>query len=148
MTAIDTAACVRDVMTTRLVTVTPDDSLVAAWELMARGDIHHLPVIEGRRCVSLLDDRVVATALAGIVTRPRRRIRDVMAARVHCILPTDSLKRAAEVMDLERATALPVVDDAMNLVGLVTDRDIVHAVAQGFALAPSRHSRRPARRTA
>ena len=136
MTTTHSVACVSDVMTTRLVTVSPDDSLVAAWELMARGDIHHLPVAVGRRCVSLLDDRVVATALAALIPRPRQRVRDVMPARVHCILPTDPLQRAAEVMHLEHATALPVVDDAMNLVGLVTDRDLVRAIAQGFVVAP------------
>lgn len=65
--------------------MTPDDSLVAAWELMARGDIHHLPVAVGRRCVSLLDDRVVATTLATIVP-VAPAVREVMPARVQCIL--------------------------------------------------------------
>lgn len=51
-------------------------------------------------------------------------------------------------MHLERATALPVVDDAMNLVGLVTYRDLVRAVAQCVALTPSDRTHSPARRTA
>ncbi|HWL35585.1 MAG TPA: CBS domain-containing protein [Frankiaceae bacterium] len=36
-------------------------------------------------------------------------------------------------MELEHATALPVIDGATSLVGLVTDHDIVHAVARGIA---------------
>lgn len=132
-TATVPTLCVNDVMTTRLVTVTPEDSLVSAWELMARGDLHHLPVTVGRRCVSLLDDRVLATALAGPIARPRRLVHEVMPARVHRILPTDSLRRAAEIMQMERATALPVVDETGNLVGIVTDRDLVRVFADGLA---------------
>jgi CBS domain-containing protein len=122
---------VADVMSRTLVTVTPTESLLAAWELMARGDIHHLPVVAGGRCVSVVDDRLVAGALANPLARPRRRVADVMPARVHCVLPDTTVRRAAEIMADERTTAVPVVDEHMRLVGLVTDRDVVAAVARG-----------------
>lgn len=122
---------VRDVMAARLVTVAPTDSLLAAWELMARGDIHHLPVVVNGRCLSVVDDRLVAGALANPLARPRRRVADVMPPRVHCVLPTSSLRRAVEIMATERVTAVPVVDERMTLLGIVTDRDVVGAVARG-----------------
>lgn len=124
---------VADVMAVRLVTVGPDESLLSAWELMARGDIHHLPVVLNGRCLSVLDDRIVAGALANPLARPRRRVADVMPPRVHCVLADTSLRRAAAIMRDERATAVPVVDEKMALVGLVTDRDVVGAVAAGLA---------------
>jgi predicted transcriptional regulator len=122
---------VADVMAVRLVTVAPTDSLVSAWELMSRGDIHHLPVVLNGRCLSVVDDRTVAAALANPLARPRRRVADVMPPRVHCVLIDTTLRRAAEIMHLERVTAVPVVDGHMRLVGLVTDRDVVTAVAAG-----------------
>jgi CBS-domain-containing membrane protein len=125
---------VADVMAVHLVTIAPTDSLLAAWELMARGDIHHLPVVVNGRCLSVVDDRVVAGALANPLARPRRRVADVMPPRVHCVLPDTPLSRAAEIMHLERVTAVPVVDEHMALVGLVTDRDVVVAVATGACL--------------
>lgn len=121
---------VDDVMAVHLVTVSPTDSLVSAWELMARGDIHHLPVVVHGRCLSVLDDRAVAGALASPLARPRRRVADVMPPRVHCVLPGTSLRRVAEIMVLERATAVPVVDERMRIVGLVTDRDVVAAASR------------------
>lgn len=135
MTSLDTTTApptVADVMARRLVVVAPGDSLVSAWELMARGDIHHLPVVDvAGRCLAVLDDRVVAGALANPLARPRRRVCDVMAPRVHCVLADTPLRRAAEIMRAERTTAVPVVDERMRLLGLVTDRDLVTAVASG-----------------
>jgi len=128
-----TEPCVREIMTTSLVTVTPADSLLSAWELMSRGDIHHLPVVVGGQCVGMLDDRLIAADLARPVIGPRRRVADAMPQRVHCILPDTAVRRAAEMMRDERLTALPVVDETMRLVGLVTDRDMVGVVARGAA---------------
>ncbi len=125
------ATLVADVMSRRLIAVGPDDSLLSAWELMARGDIHHLPVVVNGRCLSVVDDRIIAGALANPLARPRRRVADVMPARVHCVLADMPVRHAAEIMRDERATAVPVVDAHMNIVGLVTDRDVVAAVADG-----------------
>ena len=124
---------VADVMSRALVTVAPTDSLLAAWELMSRGDIHHLPVVAGGRCLSVVDDRLVAGALANPLARPRRRVADVMPPRVHCVLPDTTVRRAAEIMAGEQTTAVPVVDEHLRLVGLVTDRDVVAVVARGAA---------------
>jgi CBS domain-containing protein len=130
---IDTATTVADVMSVRLVTVAPNESLLAAWELMARGGIHHLPVVVNGRCLAVVDDRTVAGALANPLALPHRLVTDVMPSRVHCILPETTLRRAAEIMHDEQVTAVPVVDQHMTLVGLVTDRDLVAAVAAGSA---------------
>jgi CBS domain-containing protein len=124
---------VSEIMTTALVTVTPTESLVSAWELMSRGDIHHLPVVAGGRCVGLLDDRVIAADLARPLLGARRRVSDAMPRRVHCVLPDTPVRRAAEMMRDEHLTAIPVVDTTMKLVGLVTDRDMVGVVARGAA---------------
>ena len=119
-----------DVMSRLLVTVRPDESLLAAWELLSRGEIHHLPVVSGERCVSVVDDRIVAAAVANPLVTRRRRIAEVMPKRVHCVLPDTPLRRIAEILRVERATAVPVVDEHMRLLGIVTDRDVVYAVAE------------------
>jgi CBS domain-containing protein len=128
-----TAPNVSEVMTTTLVTVAPTDSLVSAWELMSRGDIHHLPVVADGRCVGVLDDRMIAADLARPPLGRRRRVSDAMPPRVHCILPDTPVRRAAEMMRDEHLTALPVVDATMRLLGIVTDLDMVRVVARGIA---------------
>lgn len=128
-----TDTCVREIMTTSLVTVAPTDSLVSVWELMSRGGIHHLSVVVGGRCVGLIDDRVIAADLARPVLGNRRRVSDAMPPRVHCIRPETTVREAARMMRDEGLTAIPVVEGPMRLVGLVTDRDIVAVVARGAA---------------
>ena len=122
-----------DVMSDVVVTVTPADSLLAAWELLWRGGFHHLPVVgSDGRCLSLLDDRLVAGSLVATYGLTRRRVADIMPARVHCITAGSSLGEAAEIMHQDRATALPVVDERMHLIGIVTDSDVVAVVARMF----------------
>ncbi|HWL37994.1 MAG TPA: CBS domain-containing protein [Frankiaceae bacterium] len=120
---------VSSVMTRLLVTVGPDESVYAAWDLLSRGRIHHLPVVVQGRCVAVVEDRAVAAAIAGPIASGRHRVADVMPSRVHCVLPDTPVRRVAEIMALEETTAVPVVDEHMELLGLVTHRDVVRAVA-------------------
>lgn len=128
--AVTTDTSVAEIMSTSLLTVAPTDSLVSAWELMSRGDIHHLPVVVGGRCVGMLDDRVIAADLSRPLLWQRRYVSDAMPPRVHCILADTTVRRAAQMMLDEHLTAMPVVDGTMRLVGLVTDRDMVGVVAR------------------
>jgi CBS domain-containing protein len=54
-------------------------------------------------------------------------VRDVMSANVECCTPQTELQYVARMMAERDCGAIPVVDsmDAMHVVGMVTDRDIV-----------------------
>jgi CBS domain-containing protein len=58
-------------------------------------------------------------------------IQEVMSSEVQYVGPTDTIRRAAQLMDEFKVGALPVLDgDA--LVGMITDRDIVvRSIAKG-----------------
>jgi CBS domain-containing protein len=61
------------------------------------------------------------------------QIRDIMTRDVQVVAPSDSIRRAAELMDSLNVGVLPVCDGG-NLVGVVTDRDItVRATSTGRA---------------
>jgi CBS domain-containing protein len=65
------------------------------------------------------------------------RISEVMTRGVEVIRPSESLQRAAQVMDELNVGALPVCE-GKELVGMITDRDItVRATAAG--LEPTQH---------
>jgi CBS domain-containing protein len=59
--------------------------------------------------------------------------RDVMTREPACCQPTDSLVRVAQTMKSEDVGAIPIVEgSSRQLVGMVTDRDIVvKALASG-----------------
>jgi CBS domain-containing protein len=58
-------------------------------------------------------------------------VRDVMTTRPLCAAPDTPLNQVAELMDAEDVGAIPVLDGD-QLVGMITDRDIiVRAIAKG-----------------
>jgi CBS domain-containing protein len=52
------------------------------------------------------------------------RVRDAMAHTISTATPADTIRRVAELMKLEDAGCIPIVEGDL-LVGVVTDRDIV-----------------------
>ena len=52
---------------------------------------------------------------------------EVMTPNPVCCLPTDSVKRAAELMKREKVGPIPVIENEQTrkLVGMITDRDLV-----------------------
>lgn len=59
---------------------------------------------------------------------------EVMTPNPVCCLPTDSVKRAAELMKRENVGPIPVIENEQTrkLVGIITDRDlVVKVIAEG-----------------
>ncbi|MFL6657679.1 MAG: CBS domain-containing protein [Massilia sp.] len=60
-------------------------------------------------------------------------IQEVMTRDVHSVSPTDSVRKAAQLMDQYNVGSIPVCDGS-KLVGMITDRDItVRSTAAGHA---------------
>ena len=132
---------VREVMTTRLVTVTPDDTLSHAVSLFRQYQFHHLPVVragrkqaetqgtqrrtrdalpvlEGLLTSSDIDLEVaMGTEHSGDALRQpwqERRVAEVMHRATMRVTPTTSVAAAAQIMVERGLNYLPVVeyDDA------------------------------------
>ncbi|MBW6474607.1 MAG: CBS domain-containing protein [Anaerolineaceae bacterium] len=59
---------------------------------------------------------------------------EVMTPNPVCCLPTDSVKRAAELMKRENVGPIPIIENEQTrkLVGIITDRDLVlKVIAEG-----------------
>ena len=67
------------------------------------------------------------------------RARDIMSSPVHTVRPTATVESAAELITAKAVTALPVVDTADRLVGMVSESDLLrHRVPAD----PTAHVRR------
>src|SRR3954451_1476938 len=67
------------------------------------------------------------------------RGKDIMSSPVHTVVQTASVESAAQLMAAKAVTALPVVDATGNLVGMVSESDLLwHRVPTD----PSAHMRR------
>src|SRR5690348_652642 len=60
------------------------------------------------------------------------KVSDVMTTEVETVQMNSTLEEAASIMKVENVGAIPVVDEDNDLVGIITDRDIVvRCVAEG-----------------
>jgi CBS domain-containing protein len=59
------------------------------------------------------------------------KINEVMTERPRAVTPQTSVREAARLMEEEDVGSLPVVDEGVRLVGIVTDRDVALRVVAG-----------------
>jgi len=78
---------VRDIMTTDVVTVTPDHSIPQCMALMSARGIRHLPVVERGKVIGVLS---VRDLLKAVVAHHERCIRDLEAERMTTLNPNVS----------------------------------------------------------
>jgi CBS domain-containing protein len=118
---------VGDLMTTAVLTVKPTDRVASAWREMKEGDIRHLPVLNDKGAVvGILSDRDLLRALGeGWEERP---VSDCMTSEVLVVRPQTSAREATMLMLEYKVSSVPVVDDAGELVGLVTETDFLSAL--------------------
>lgn len=127
---------VQDLMTTTLVTVTPDTSVHTARALMQQRKIRHLPVLEHGQLVGIISDRLLRTVLPSPATSlsvwevnyllDRLTVGEVMTQFVMTVTPETLASEAVSRMLGQKVGALPVVEDG-RLVGILTRTDILRA---------------------
>ncbi|GAA1256747.1 hypothetical protein GCM10009677_03690 [Sphaerisporangium rubeum] len=124
-----------DVMSRDVVTVTPDESPLMAWELMRRARVHHVPVIgEDQRLYGVLTTEILAMEWQGSPAGlSRRQVRDLLPyGRVPRVVREEPLDCVAAAMLDAGLDAVSVVDEKGRAVGLITAVDILKAVAGRF----------------
>jgi CBS domain-containing protein len=120
---------VREIMTTRVNTCRPEDTLNVAARMMWEDDIGAVPVVDGDRGVlGMLTDRDLCMAA---YTRglPLTAISasDVMSKKIYSCKPSVTLAQAEQLMREHQVRRLPVVDDDNQLVGILTLNDLARA---------------------
>lgn len=130
---------VSEIMSTKVQSLHPKDTLATARQLFDDYDIHHLPVHvmgEVKGIVSLGDllflqgfpqhsfDKFLKEKIFSTTT-----IDEVMTARPYTIDAEDQLSAALDIMVSKRVNALPVKRDG-ELVGLLTSYDLLKYLQQ------------------
>lgn len=128
-----------DVMSRSLVVVDAEDSVLIAWEVLTTAGVHHLPVLREGRLLGVVSDRDLAVEwLVGPLARARRRTGEVVTRRPVRVRPEDSLGHVAEAMRATGTDCVAVTTPDGGLLGLITSRDVVAAVAGDRARPPHR----------
>jgi len=101
-----------------VVTVSPDQTVAEAVELMRAHQISGLPVVEGKKLVGIITGRDVRFADANL------KVRDVMTKDVITASEDITIEKAKEILHRHRIEKLPIVNSKGELKGLITFKDI------------------------
>ncbi len=114
-------------------TVSPEDTLTKAADIMRESGFNHLPVVEGGKLAGILSDTDLRNASLpsgkeGPAPRNQpQKVREVMKTDVWSLTPEDSLEDAFLIIRRRKFGSLPVLSGD-RLVGIITKIDLLNAV--------------------
>ena len=147
---------VRDVMSTPVWTLRPDDKIEQAADVLADKDVGALPVVDDGVLLGMLrDDDLIASearvhvptfinflglgmAFPGEMKHLERELKKIAGATVRDVMQTDpptvnpdaTLEDVATIMHDRGVNSLPVVDADNKVVGMIARADVVRFIAR------------------
>ncbi len=105
-----------------VITVSPDDTLLTAFQRMRVADISQVPVIEDGRCAGVLDEFDLLRAVHGDPSAFHSAVRGAMTSRLETV-PCDANLNA--VYDILDRGLVALVTDGDSFLGLITRSDVL-----------------------
>ena len=114
------------IMTRQVLTMHPDQLVSDAYDIIRQKRYHHLPVVnEDNRLVGIITSFDLMRMEVCPEEYAQYKVADVMTRRVAYLSPEDQIGAAAEVFMKHLFHGLPICDENMKLVGIVTTHDIL-----------------------
>jgi acetoin utilization protein AcuB len=129
------ALVARDLMTSPVIWLPSDSTLLDAWTVMKRKGIHHIPVtsVHGTLVGMISNHDLLPHAheldsidSPGSFAGPT--LARVMSSRVLSATPTTEIREIAHAMLDEQVGAIPILNDSRHLVGILTTSNILRAI--------------------
>ena len=115
---------VKDIMSTKIVSISPNESAALAARLLSRYNIGALPVCKEGKLRGMLTDRDIVLRCVALEEEPHvTKVADIMTRRVVSVSADESVQRASELMAKEQVRRLPV-EDKGRLVGMLSLGDL------------------------
>ena len=117
------------------VVVDENTSIMKATQLMKEHRIRRVPVVKDGKLVGIVSDRDIKEAAPSKATSldvhelyyllSEIKIKDIMTPDPLVLVETDSVERAAVIMLENKISGLPVINDQREVVGIITQSDIL-----------------------
>jgi CBS domain-containing protein len=131
---------VRDWMSCKVITVTPETTLPAVEQLMVSKTIRRVPVVDNGRLVGIVTYGDIRNARPSAVSSlniwelnyliTRIKMSEIMTRDPITVSPETTIGEAAQKMLANMISGLPVLDSQGHLVGIITESDIFRLVAR------------------
>lgn len=134
---------IKDVMTTQVITIAPDDVMEKVRDIFEHYNIHHVPVVKLREVVGIISREDYFRIIHGFCMHQSHKndsyndallrsllVEEVMSQHVITLKPEDALAQAADFFRKNAFHAIPVVDEQHGLVGIITTYDLINCAFQ------------------
>lgn len=113
------------IMTTSVISITSDQTLDVAKDILFSKRIHHLPVTKGTKLVGIITSFDLVKINDSSDNFKNIKIKDVMTTKLAVLTPENKIGTAAEVFLENRFHGIPIVNEKQSLVGIVTTHDVL-----------------------
>lgn len=115
----------KELMTTDIVSVTPDTTIAEAIKLLEHSRVSGLPVVDSRRrMLGLISEYDLLRSISGL--QMRGKVADFMTTGVVTVGENASLAELADLFISRHVRRVPVTSDD-KLVGVISRRDLIFA---------------------
>ena len=115
---------IRDLMTSDIETIRPDQTAREAASFMLSADTGAIPVCEDDRIIGMITDRDIAVRGVAEGKGPDCTVRELMTQDVVCAREEDDIDAVADLMSQAQVRRLPVLDNNDQLVGMISLGDL------------------------
>ncbi len=140
---------IKDWMATAMLTVDINTSVMRATRTMKENNIRRLPVLSHGKLVGVVTDRDLKEASPSTTSDvdihemyyllSEMKIKDVMSDKCICLREDDTLEKAALVMIREKISGIMILDNDGNLVGLLSETDILRGFIHATGIQDGAH---------
>lgn len=113
------------IMTKKVVTVAPDDSLATVKEILFNRGFHHIPVTKNGKLCGIITSYDLMRLDKPFAEYEKIKVEDVMLKKVVTLTPNELVGAAAQIFLKHLFHGLPIVTNEGELVGIVTTHDIL-----------------------
>jgi acetoin utilization protein AcuB len=126
---------VGQIMSTRIITISPDKRVGQALKLMQKYQIRHVPVMEKNRMVGWITSRDLREVLLASMLE-EIKVGDVMVQAPISVTPNTDVEEAARLIHEHKIGGMPVVEGD-RLRGVITMQDLISAFIAMLGLLKS-----------
>jgi CBS domain-containing protein len=123
----------RDIMSTKIQTLSSKQTVADGMELLSKYEIHHLPIVDNNILVGIVSDRILLKFF-GSKKSTSTTLNEIMVKEVLIGQEHSSISDIARVMLEERIHCIPITTSDLELKGLVTSSDILELLVHSFPL--------------
>ena len=133
--SLDLSTPVSKFMTKTVITATLDQTIQTVCKIMYENNIGSVVIVkrevDGFLPIGIITERDITHALGSVELFPTQTpLRELMSTNMISIKPDSSIHDAVAIMHGNNIRRLPVINDDGKMVGIITDKHILGAIAE------------------